>query len=111
MKDILKKLEDGQVSMNDVVFLSPKRYENSLLNKTDIQVNVLGSEAHDNEEVPIYATIQGFKGLDSKVVILFGMENVRDDIFSKYIYIAGTRARTLLYIVGSEEFWNKGAFS
>lgn len=107
IKDILKKLEEGQVSMNDVVFLSPKRYENSLLNKVDVQVDVLGSEGHDNEGLPVYATIQGFKGLDSKVVILFGMENVRDDIFSKYIYIAGTRARTLLYIAGSKDFWNR----
>lgn len=63
------------------------------------------------KDTPEYATSQSLKGLDSKIVILFGMENVQDDIFSKYIYIAGTRARTLLYIVGSEKFWNKGAFS
>lgn len=106
IKEILKKLRKEQVDMKDIVFLSPKRYENSLLHKADIKVDILGSSDQENGELPIYATIQGFKGLDSKVVILFGMEEIREEIFQKYIYIAGTRARVLLYIVGSEDFWD-----
>ena len=88
--------------MSDVTFLSPNRYEHSVLSQTDVVVNVLGSDAEKKKDTPEYATIQSFKGLDSKIVILFGMKNVRDDNFSKYIYIAGTRARTLLYVMESE---------
>lgn len=110
IKDIIKELKKEQVQMSDVTFLSPNRYEHSMLSQTDVVVSVLGSDT-EKKGTPEYATIQSFKGLDSKIVILFGMENVRDEFFSKYIYIAGTRARTLLYVVGSEEFWNKGAFS
>lgn len=106
VKDILKKLKKEQILMRDIVFLSPKRYENSMLGKTDIPVNVLGWDSQNTAELPAYATIQGFKGLDSKVVILFGIEDIRSDVFSRYAYIAMTRARALLYIVGSDDFWS-----
>lgn len=106
VKDILKKLKKEQILMRDIVFLSPKRYENSMLGKTDIPVNVLGWNNQNTADLPVYATIQGFKGLDSKVVVLFGIEDIRRDVFSRYVYIAMTRARALLYIVGSEDFWN-----
>ncbi len=108
VNDILKKLRNEQVAMGDIVFLSPKRYENSLLHEADVKVNILGSDEYQVDEgLPAYATIQGFKGLDSKVVILFGIEDIRDEIFSKYIYIAGTRARVLLYILEPEDFWDR----
>lgn len=109
IKNILSQLKKEEVSMSDIVFLSPKRYENSLLSKTPVKVNTLGEEQEhpDDVQLPSYATIQGFKGLDAKVVILFGLDSVRDDIFSRYTYIAGTRARTLLYLVGSQEFWDR----
>lgn len=106
VKDILKKLKKEQILMRDIVFLSPKRYENSMLGKTDIPVNVLGWDSQNTADLPVYATIQGFKGLDSKVVVLFGIEDIRSDVFSRYVYIAMTRARALLYIIGSEDFWN-----
>lgn len=109
IKDILKELKKEKVQMKDVFFLSPNRYEHSMLSKTDIRVSVLDGNLPEQEACPGYATIQSFKGLDARIVILFGMENVKDELFSKYIYIAGTRARTLLYIAGSEAFWSKGA--
>lgn len=105
IKEILKKLRIGQVSMSDIVFLSPKRYENSQLSKIPVKVNLLGSNSQDDKNSPVYSTIQAFKGLDAKVVILFGMDDIRDDVFSQYVYIAGTRARTLLYVLGSDSFW------
>ena len=55
----------------------------------------------------IFATIQGFKGLDSKVVVLVDVDEILENNFSKYIYISATRARTLLYIIGTNDFWKK----
>ena len=40
-------------------------------------------------------------------VILFDVEHIHEENFSRFLYIAGTRARTLLYVVGSEEFWER----
>lgn len=108
IKDIIKELKKEKVQLKEVFFLSPNRYEHSKLFGTDIHVNVLDGGAQRDEEYPGYATIQSFKGLDARIIILFGMEKVREEIFSRYMYIAGTRARTLLYIVGTEEFWRRG---
>ena len=45
--------------------------------------------------------------MDSKIVILVDTDNISDKNYTRFMYIAGTRARTLLYVVGSEDFWNK----
>lgn len=107
IREILKTLREGKVSAGDITFLSPKRYQNSKLAAMKTKVNELNDDFQPDPAVPVYATIQGFKGLDAKVVILCDVEALRNETFSQYIYLAGTRARTLLYIVGSTEFWEK----
>lgn len=107
IKDILKHLRAEKVDLSDIVFLAPKKYSNSILNEVGIEVNELGDHFDYNSGLPRYATIQGFKGLDAKIVILVDVDNIQDKNFSKFMYIAGTRARTLLYVVASEEFWNE----
>lgn len=107
IKELLKTLREGGVSMGDITFLSPKRFQNSKLSQTKIAVNELNDDFTPDETRPVYATIQGFKGLDAKVVILCDVDALRQEKFSQYMYIAGTRARTLLYIVGSQAFWQE----
>ena len=111
IRDILKNLQSEKVDLRDVVFLDPKRYRNSILAETGIEVNELGDNFDASKELPVYATIQGFKGLDSKIVILTDIEYIREENFSKFLYIAGTRARTLLYVVASEAFWKNHDFA
>ena len=106
IKEILKNLRNEKVDLTDVVFLAPKKYSNSILDEMGIEVNELGENFDANSHLPRYATIQGFKGLDSKIVILVDVDNISKKNFSRFMYIAGTRARTLLYVVASEEFWN-----
>jgi len=105
IREILKKLRVGKVDLSDVVFLAPKKYSISTLYETGIEVNELGDKFNGNSLLPRYATIQGFKGLDSKIVILIDVDKISDKNFSKFMYIAGTRERTLLYVVAPEEFW------
>lgn len=107
VKDILKYLRAEKVDLTDVVFLAPKKYSNSLLEEVGIAVNELGDKFDFCSPLPRYATIQGFKGLDAKIVILVDVDNISEKNFSRFMYIAGTRARTLLYVVASEEFWRK----
>lgn len=110
IKEIIETLEAGDVDLKDVLFLAPRQYEKSMLKDVGLEVHKLGNASDVDVDAPGYATIQGFKGLDSRVVILFDVENIRDEYFSQFMYIASTRARTLLYIVGSEEFWKKHKF-
>lgn len=107
IKEILKVLREGKVAAGDITFLSPKKYKNSKLAAMKVKVNELNDDFQPDPAVPVYATIQGFKGLDAKVVILCDVEALRSETFSQYIYLAGTRARTLLYIVGPESFWEE----
>ena len=95
IKELLKTLRGGGVSMGDVTFLSPKRYQNSKLSQAGVAVNELKDGFVPDERRPVYATIQGFKGLDAKVVILCDVDALRREKFSQYMYIAGTRARKI----------------
>lgn len=90
-----------------MAFLSPKKYSNSILSEIGFEVNELGDGYKPDSDLPQFATIQGFKGLDSKIVILVDVDDIRSENFSKFIYIAGTRARTLLYVIASREYWDK----
>lgn len=103
---ILEELKKEKVSLSEVVFLAPHRYKNSILSEIEIEVNELGKSGID-KNIPYFSTIQGFKGLDSKIVIWVDIETIKPENYSRFIYIAGTRARTLLYVVASDEFWGR----
>ena len=105
IKEIMKNLRAENVDFADVIFLAPKKYSNSMLREIGFEVNELGNEFDISSPLPRYSTIQGFKGLDSKIVILVDVDTISDKNFAKFMYIAGTRARTLLYVVASEGFW------
>lgn len=107
IKKIIGNLREEKVFMKDIVFLGPKQYKRSMLKDVDITVNELNAEYKSDMDAPVYATIQGFKGLDSKIVVLIDVDNIRTESFSRFMYIAATRARTLLYIFGTKEFWGK----
>lgn len=105
IKEILTYLRTEKVNEADVAFLAPKKYANSILAGVGVAVNELGDNYELDSTLPKFATIQGFKGLDSKVVILVDVDKIHPKNYSKFIYIAGTRARTLLYVVATDEFW------
>jgi len=106
IKDIMKKLRAEKVEASEVAFLAPKKYSNSMLYEIGFEVNELGENYNPQSQLPKFATIQGFKGLDAKIVVLVDVDEIYPKHFSKFIYIAGTRARTLLYVVGTNEFWD-----
>ncbi len=47
------------------------------------------------------------QGLDAKIVILIDVDTIAKEHFSKFMYIAATRARTLLYVLAQESFWDE----
>lgn len=102
---IVKELRKENVPMEDVVFLSPKRLLHSKLSELDVkqfEVRELSGMEEIKKDIPVYATIPGFKGLDSKVVILIDLEQVSAERFQKYLYIGCSRARSLLYVIAEE---------
>ncbi len=107
IRSILDELKAEKVLMKDIVFIGPKKFSGSILKRVGIEVNEISDDYDPNINLPKYATIQGFKGLDAKIVILVDVEKIRDENFVKYIYIGTTRARAMLYVTGENEFINK----
>ena len=100
---IIKYLKNEDIKLGDITILSPKRYENSSVYKlldNICKINVMSEEFEPDDNRPVFSTIQGFKGLDSKVVILIDLDKSKEEYFVKYSYIGISRARSLLYV-----FW------
>ena len=88
-----------------MTFLSPKRLKNSILSQVNLgrfQLNELKDGFQREENEPVYSTIQGFKGLDSKVVVLLDVERIPAALYSKFVYTGCSRARSLLIVMRKE---------
>ena len=99
---LLEELKKEGVKLSDVTILAPKKYERlNLCEALDgvCKVNVMQNEDYCPTEDVSFSTIQGFKGLDSKVVILTELEGIKPENYNKFMYIAISRARTKLYIL------------
>ena len=96
--------------MKNIVFLSPKKFKNSLLSRVNLKnTEIVLSESADafKKDSPVFATIQGFKGLDSKVVIVIDVDKISDSVFPTYLYTACSRARTMLYLFLTGELYKR----
>ncbi len=65
--DLMKKFKKEKIALEDVLFLSPKKHNHSKLKQlldSEIAVNEMGDSYIPCTGKPLYATIQGFKGLD-----------------------------------------------
>ena len=104
LKEIVKGLRAENIKEEDILFLSPKRYKHSILSEIAFEVN---EDVNDKsrDQTPRFSTIHGYKGLDSKVVVMCDLEQIKEEDKATLLYIGASRARTLLYLVGSEEFW------
>lgn len=106
-EEILKNMRKEGIKDEDIVFLSPKIYKKSKISNTKIRVCIYKEDQENAERLPLYSTIQSFKGLDSKVAVLIDTEHIPEEMFERFLYIASTRARTMLFVLGDEEFWKK----
>lgn len=106
VREVLSELKKEGVPMSDITFLSPRKYKNSRLSSFGIPVSEIGMD-DESSKLPKFATIQGYKGLDSKVILLCDADHIYEENIPGYMYIASTRARTLLYIFAPEAFWKK----
>ncbi|MEG0074325.1 MAG: NERD domain-containing protein [Eubacterium sp.] len=101
MTALMKRLKSEKIPLEEVVFLSPKKYINSILSIIDertLNVNEMKDGFVSQKGIPVYATIQGFKGLDAKSVILIDIDKIYEKNYKRYMYTAISRARTKLFL-------------
>lgn len=105
-------LKEG-IHPSDIVILSPCKLESSALKSVDVFKSVCKFQDISSQKYATfspdsvkYCTIQSFKGMESKVVLLIDLKKFIDPDFRRLNYTAISRARTFLdiyYHSSSEE--------
>lgn len=88
----IKELVNGGVSANDIAILSPCIRENSCVS----QMNYIQNYHGVGSAGPFFETIQSFKGMESKVVLLCDISDFTSN--PQLIYVGLSRARDILCI-------------
>lgn len=104
IKALIRKFKINNVNLNDITILSPCTFDNSILSRScalEGVCDVVGA-TETNQEGIRYATIYGFKGLDSKIVILCDVDKIAEPSFARVFYTGASRARANLYICCSK---------
>lgn len=81
-----------QISLNDVVVLSHNKIENSCVSS----IGIIKQFAIPKPSGPTFCTIAGFKGLESRVIILCDVCDY--DNYLRELYVALSRAKVLLIV-------------
>lgn len=95
------------VAKSKIIILSNRKMDNSVLKNIDTIGGCLIDDLYDmNDDVIKYRTIQGFKGLESDVVIFINhtyKNEPQTDKKRAMLYTALTRARFFLYCIDYED--------
>lgn len=106
LTNVVERLIKEEMLIQDVVILSPRRRENSALAGVErISRFPLSdiSRGMANSQLSLkYSTIYSFKGLESPVVIIVDIDEVDADEPQSLLYVAMSRARSLLILMISE---------
>lgn len=98
---VLRNLEEDDVSLDDVVVLTPARRNRSALRRRGRANGYELSDAPGPGKV-LTSNVQGFKGLERPVVILAEIGEGPDEDLARYLYIGGSRARNHLIVLAAE---------
>lgn len=103
---VVERLVKEQMPIEDMMILSPRRLENSgLAGVQSISRYPLVDVSRGNANVRRslkFSTIHSFKGLESPVVIIVDVDQVDSDEPQSLLYVAMSRARSLLILMISE---------
>ena len=104
---VLENLAKEQMSIDNVMLLSPRRLENSSLVGIDrISHFPLVDSSRDivntHPGAIKFSTIQAFKGFESQVIIIVDVDAVDDIKQKSLLYVAMSRARNLLILMIKE---------
>lgn len=104
---IVDKLSDSEIGLDEITIISPNTLERSILSEYEGKYSLEKFTGNRSGDKLCVATIQSFKGLDSKIVIAVDLENIVDSGKSIMLYTLISRARAMLYIVTKQSGANK----
>ena len=90
--DILLDIEKRKIPLEKATLLSPKRFENSLVSE-DVKIKQFTIRGVNT------STIQGFKGLENTIIVLYDFDEVTSEHMQRLLYVGISRARQELFLV------------
>ena len=103
LRDTVDRLIRDGIQPESIVLLSPHRLENSALDGVGALAGIPIIDCSRNLDVPPssirFSTIHSFKGMESQVVIIVGIEEVDGDDVQSLLYVGMSRARSLLILM------------
>jgi hypothetical protein len=93
------------IAPEDVIILSRYRFEQSaagaLANEAAFRIRPVDQPGQAKTRVPTFAfaTAQGFKGMESKIVVLVDVDRIETDEDRSLLYVSMSRARSLLIVL------------
>lgn len=107
---VVERLVKEETPVEDIVILSPRRWENSGLASVERiarfpLVDVSRGVANGRNSLK-FSTVHSFKGLESPVVIIVDIDQVDSDEPQSLLYVAMSRARSLLILMISKSARN-----
>jgi len=106
LEKVLSRLAgERDILPEDVIILSKNRFEQSapgsLANSAHFRVQSVDQAAVKQGRVPTFrfATAQAFKGMESKIVVLCDVDRMESDGDRSLLYVAMSRARSLLTVL------------
>lgn len=107
LQNVLEEIRADLVEPSQIVILSPRRFDKSIASQLE-GIPITIDPVNRNNEI-LFSTIQGFKGLESPVVILTDLWDLSDELKRDILYVGMTRAKGALYLLAKEnvakELW------
>lgn len=107
LTEAIEKLLDDGISPEDIVILSPRRFENSVASTISGSKGIGIHELRQSTRSEIhggitFSTIHSFKGMESKVIVMCDVDAVDSAEPQSLLYVGMSRARSHLTVLLSD---------
>ena len=100
LKTLLKELKEESVKNDDIVILSPYRNDKSVIN--ELSDDSITCDMNHRSGKILFSTIQGYKGLESTVVIVTDIDKMMGEGDRNLLYVGMSRAKSALYLFANK---------
>ncbi len=105
LNEQLKKVADESLPLNEMVLLSPSKFENSCVKSLpgySIKEIKTANEVSATQKYFGFATIQSYKGMEGNYILITDIEDLSSEIAKSLLYVGMSRARYGLILLISE---------
>jgi Nuclease-related domain/PhoH-like protein len=105
LNEQLKKVADEGLPLNEMVILSPKKFENSCVKSLlgySIKEIKTANEVSATQKYFGFATVQSYKGMEGNYILITDIEDLSSEVAKSLLYVGMSRARYGLILLISE---------